>query len=199
MERALLVVDVQVDFCEGGSLAVPGGAEVAGRVTELLGRRPNGLVVASRDWHDAESDNGGHIALPPAVPDYVTSWPVHCISGTPGAAYHPDLDIAALTHEVRKGQGVPAYSAFEGSLDDGTRLADLLRSQGIDRLDVVGLATDHCVFASARDALALGLRVRVLTDLVAGVAAGPSAAALEALATAGAELAASSTDLGRRS
>lgn len=193
MTTGLLVVDVQADFCEGGSLAVRGGAAVARGVSALLRRRQQGptaypVVVASRDWHDADSDNGGHIALPPAEPDFVLSWPVHCVAGTPGAAYHSDFDVSSVTHHVRKGQGFPAYSAFEGVLDDGTQLADLLGGQGVDALDVVGIATDHCVLASARDALGLGLRVRVLTDLVAGVAADPSEAALRELRLEGAAL-----------
>lgn len=194
---ALLVVDVQVDFCEGGALAVQGGAAVARGITSLLrgsaaGPSPHSLVVASRDWHDPASDNGGHIALPPARPDWVTSWPAHCLAGTPGADYHPDLDVAPIAAHVRKGQGAPGYSAFEGLVASGPGtgggLAALLRSVGVTSLDVVGIATEHCVLASARDALALGLEVRVHLGLVAGVAQTSSDTAVRTLAQQGARI-----------
>lgn len=186
--RALLIVDVQVDFCEGGALAVAGGAGVAADVSSLLAASHDSyaVVVASRDWHDPDSTNDGHIALPPAAPDFVTTWPIHCISGTPGAAYHPALSLSHVTHHVRKGMGTNGYSAFEGVVDDGSDLASLLRSHAVDALDVVGIATDHCVRASGLDAAADGFSVTVLTDLIAGVSAAASARALAELTEAGA-------------
>ena len=187
MARALLVIDVQNDFTEGGALGVDGGAAVAEAISAHLARHRGDydLVVASRDWHDGDNDNGGHFAA--GTPDFVGTWPVHCVAGTPGAAYHPDLATDAIDAHVRKGQGRPAYSAFEGVLEDGEPLAALLAERGITDVDVAGIATDYCVRASALDAAATGARVRVLTDLVAGVAPASSAAALEELRAAGVE------------
>jgi len=187
MTRALLIVDVQNDFTEGGALAVTGGDAVAAGISAYLAAHPGAYraVIASRDWHDAEGDNGGHFA---AEPDYVDTWPVHCVAGTTGAEYDPLLVTEAVTDHVRKGQGKPAYSMFEGTADDGSTVAEILTRHGILDADVVGIATDHCVRASALDAIAHGVRARVLTDLVAGVAEGPSATALAELAHAGAEL-----------
>ena len=151
---ALLIVDVQNDFAEGGALGVSGGTAVARGVTDLLRthRDDYALVVASRDWHDADSDNGGHFALT-GEPDFTTTWPVHCVAETHGAAYHPDFDTAAVDVEIYKGRGEPAYSAFEGATADGVPLADVLRDNAIDTVEVVGLATDYCVRASALDAV----------------------------------------------
>jgi nicotinamidase/pyrazinamidase len=146
------------------------------------------LVVASRDWHQPDHDNGGHFAVG-AEPDFVDTWPAHCVAGTPGAEYDPGLDTAAVTHHVKKGQGVPAYSVFEGTTDDGRTVAELLTERGILDVDIAGIATDYCVRASALDAIEHGRRVRILTDLVAGVAPASSDAALAELAHAGAELA----------
>lgn len=188
MRPALLIVDVQNDFTEGGALACTGGAQVARDISTLLAERPRDyeVVVASRDWHDPDSDNGGHIS---ATPDFVDTWPPHCIAGTPGAEYHPDLASECIDLHVRKGMGVPAYSAFEGVLDDGRSLCDALRDLGITHLDVVGIATDHCVRASALDALAAGLHVRVLTELVAPVSIEAGEAALVEIQDAGGALA----------
>ncbi|WP_101848531.1 isochorismatase family protein [Zhihengliuella sp. ISTPL4] len=187
MSRALLIVDVQNDFTEEGALAVPGGDAVAAAISAYLASHAADyeVVVASRDWHDADGDNDGHFS---AAPDYSDSWPVHCVAGTPGADYDPLLVTDSVTHHVRKGQGRPAYSMFEGTTDDGATVAAVLSAAGVVTADVVGIATDHCVRASALDAIAHGVRVRVLTDLIAGVAPGPSAAALAELAHAGAEL-----------
>lgn len=189
MTRALVIVDVQNDFTEGGALGVQGGAAVAAAITEHLREHPDDydVVIASRDWHDADNDNGGHFALE-GDPDFVTTWPPHCMAGTDGAEYHPDIDTGLIDIHVRKGQGVPAYSIFEGTTDDGRRLVTALDELGVTDVDVVGIATDYCVLASARDALAAGRRVRVLSDLVAGVAPETSAAALSDLAAAGAEV-----------
>ena len=188
MTRALLIVDVQNDFTEGGALAVSGGDAVASGVSAFLAAHAAdyGVILASRDWHDPDSDNGGHIA---PQPDYVDTWPVHCVAGTSGADYDPLLDTASITHHVRKGQGIPAYSMFEGITESGERTAEILADHGVTEADVVGIATDHCVRASALDAIDHGIRVRILTDLIAGVAPGPSEAALAELAHAGAELA----------
>lgn len=192
MSRALFIVDVQNDFTEGGALGVDGGSAVAAGVTRYLSEHPQRYdeVFASRDWHDATGDNGGHFATD-AAPDFVTTWPVHCVAGTEGAEYHPDLDTSAVTVHVRKGQGVPAYSIFEGTTDTGEGVAESIAARGVTEVDIVGIATDHCVLASARDALGAGLRVSVLTDLVAGVAPEPSAAALAELEASGAVVRAS--------
>jgi nicotinamidase/pyrazinamidase len=192
MARGLLVVDVQRDFCEGGSLAVSGGAAAAGAITDHLRAYADfyALVAASRDWHDAASLNTGHFAPPGQEPDFVSTWPAHCVADTPGAEYHPDLDTSYLDLQVVKGQGVPAYSAFEGVVADpgSGSLDDALRAGGVDRLDVVGIATDYCVLRSVLDALRLGFDVRVLIDLTAGVAAASSAAAVAAMRDAGADV-----------
>ena len=186
--RALFVIDVQNDFTEGGALGVTGGAAVAEGITEYLRANPDAydLVIASRDWHDGDNDNGGHFAT--GSPDFVETWPRHCVSGTPGAEYHPALDTSLIDVHVKKGQGVPAYSIFEGTTDEGAELIDLLDEKGVDVIHVAGIATDYCVLASARDALDAGREVAVLTDLVAGVAPESSKAALGELAAAGAEL-----------
>lgn len=188
MAKALLIVDVQNDFTEGGALGVTGGDAVAEGITAHLAAHAGGYdaVIASRDWHDADNDNGGHFS---DTPDYVDSWPVHCVAGTTGAEFDPLLDTSAITHEVRKGQGKPDYSAFQGITDTGSRLGELLKDLTITEVDAVGIATDHCVRASTLDALSAGLSVRVLTDLVAGVGEESSAAALKEVEKAGAELA----------
>jgi len=139
-------------------------------------------VLASRDWHEGDSDNGGHFAV---EPDFVDSWPVHCVAGTDGARFHPALDTARIDVQILKGQGRPSYSAFEGTTEAGEELGAVLAERGVTALDVVGLATDHCVRASALDARRAGLEVRVLEDLVAGVSEEASAAALRELTEAG--------------
>ncbi len=188
MNRALFIVDVQNDFTEGGALGVVGGDAVAAGITRFLNdHAPEyALIIASRDWHDAEGDNGGHFAT--GEPDFVETWPVHCVAGSPGAEYDPGLETSAVTHHVKKGQGVPAYSLFEGVTDDGARVATLLDDHGITHVDVTGIATDYCVRASALDAIGHGRAVTILTELVAGVAPETSEAALAELAHAGAEL-----------
>jgi nicotinamidase/pyrazinamidase len=188
MSRALFIIDVQNDFTEGGALGVEGGAAVAAGIAKLLAEHPDryDVVFASRDWHDGDNDNGGHFH---PAPDYVDTWPAHCVSGTHGAEYHPALTVDEIDVHVRKGQGVPAYSIFEGTTDDGATVAAKLDELAVTDIDVVGIATDYCVRASALDALGAGRRVRVLTDLVAGVAPASSAAALEEIAAAGGEVA----------
>ncbi|GAB3992620.1 isochorismatase family protein [Nocardioides marmoraquaticus] len=181
--RALVVVDVQNDFCEGGSLPVTGGTAVAARIAELLaGDHGYDVVVATRDHH---VDPGDHWS---ATPDYVDSWPVHCEVGTPGEELREELAGTRFDGVFRKGRHEAAYSGFEGTDDTGTLLADDLRARGVDRVDVCGLATDHCVRATALDAVAAGFTTRVLLGLSAGVAPQTTDAALAALTAAGAEV-----------
>ncbi|WP_066521931.1 isochorismatase family protein [Curtobacterium ammoniigenes] len=198
MTRALMIVDVQNDFTEGGALGVTGGARVASRITNFLERHADeyDLIVASRDWHDADNDNGGHFALD-GQPDFVTTWPVHCVADTPGAGYHPDLEIDDVDIHIRKGMGVPAYSAFDGvDAASGASLADICAKRRVHAMDIVGIATDHCVRATALDAVAAGLDVFVFEDLIAGVAAEPSAAALDEIRAAGGHTGVSDVDTG---
>ncbi|MBF4562930.1 isochorismatase family protein [Microbacterium sp. VKM Ac-2870] len=189
MTRALFIVDVQNDFTEGGALAVEGGDAVASAISVHLAAHADdyAMIVASRDWHEGHTDNGGHFATD-AEPDFVDTWPAHCVAGTDGAEYDPELVTDAVTHHVKKGQGMPAYSLFEGTTDAGEKVSALLSAHGVTEVDVAGLATDYCVRASALDAIEHGLHVRVLTELVAGVAPESSDAALAELAHAGAEL-----------
>jgi nicotinamidase/pyrazinamidase len=164
VSRALVVVDVQNDFCEGGSLAVAGGASVAARVAELLaGEHGYDLVVATRDHH---IDPGSHFS---ATPDYVDSWPAHCVAGTAGADLHPALAAIAFDAVFDKGEYAAAYSGFEGSAA-GVRLADWLVDHRVASLDVCGIATDYCVRATALDAVRDGFATRVLLGLTAAVA-----------------------------
>ena len=187
MVRALLIVDVQNDFTEGGALGVTGGDRVAEQVTRHLNDHAADYdaIIASRDWHEADSDNGGHFS---DDPDFVDTWPVHCVAGTAGAEYDPLLATDAITHHVAKGQGRPDYSAFQGTTETGEHLGDLLDRLSIAEVDVVGIATDHCVRATVLDALRAGLSVRLLRELIAGVGEESSAAALAEVETAGASL-----------
>lgn len=177
--RALIVVDVQNDFCEGGSLAVSGGGKVARAITGLLARREYDHVVATADHH---IDPGAHFS---DQPDFLTSWPPHCVAGTPGAQFHPELDVSTVEAVFRKGPYSAAYSGFEGEDDTGTALADWLRTRGVDEVDVVGIATDYCVKATAADAAEAGFRTRVLLDYTAGVSADGTANAVAALRDSG--------------
>ncbi|WP_428954404.1 isochorismatase family protein [Streptomyces sp. cg35] len=189
MCRALIVVDVQNDFCEGGSLAVAGGADVAAAITDLVGQTAGGgyqHVVATRDHHIAP---GNHFA---DSPDYVHSWPAHCVAGTEGVGFHPNFAPAVASGAIDavfdKGAYSAAYSGFEGADENGVSLADWLRDREISEVDVVGIATDHCVRATALDAAREGFRTQVLLDLTAGVAAGTTESALEEMKAAGVEL-----------
>lgn len=167
-----------------------GGAGVASRITAYLSAHKTdySCVIASRDWHDADNDNGGHFAVAGSEPDWVNNWPVHCVAGTDGAEYHPKLDTRFIDVHVKKGQGKPAYSLFEGTTDSGEDVTELLSKLGVDSVDVCGIATDYCVLASALDAKQSGLGVRVLTALSTGVAEATSEAALEKLRNAGCEV-----------
>ncbi len=182
--RALIIVDVQNDFCEGGSLAVDGGAAVAAGITALLTSGDHGYdhVVATQDFH---VDPGSHFS---DHPDYIATWPPHCIAGTAGSQFHPDLDAAAIEAVFRKGAHAAAYSGFEGATPDGTTLADWLRARDVDSVDVAGIATDYCVRATAADAAAEGLSTRVLLGLTAGVMPRTTAEAIDALRKAGVEV-----------
>jgi nicotinamidase/pyrazinamidase len=181
MTRALLVVDVQNDFCEGGSLAVAGGAAVAAAISAHTRSAGYAHVVATRDHH---VDPGGHFA---EQPDFLETWPAHCVAGTGGAELHPSLDREPIEAVFDKGEYAAAYSGFEGRAD-GVPLADWLRERGVDAVDVVGIATDHCVRATALDAVREGFATRVLLHLTAGVSAASTDAALDQLRTAGVAL-----------
>lgn len=188
MRRALIVVDVQNDFCEGGSLAVAGGSDVAAAITELIGQAPAGYrhVVATRDHH---IDPGDHFS---EHPDYVRSWPPHCVAGTEGTGFHPNfapvVASGAIDAVFDKGAYSAAYSGFEGADENGVPLADWLRARKITEVDVVGIATDHCVRATALDAVREGFGTVVLLDLTAGVSEESTERALEELRAAGVEL-----------
>jgi nicotinamidase/pyrazinamidase len=181
--RALIVVDVQNDFCEGGSLAVAGGTDVARKITELLADHDYDHVVATKDYH---IDPGSHFS---DNPDFKDSWPPHCVVGTPGVDFHPAFDPTAVEAVFHKGHYSAAYSGFEGAQPDGTTLANWLRAKGVDAVDVVGIATDYCVKATAADAVAAGFTTRVLLDLTAGVSPTTTAEAVDALRAAGVAIA----------
>jgi nicotinamidase/pyrazinamidase len=183
--RALIIVDVQNDFCEGGSLAVTGGAAAAGALSRYLAAAGGdyGHIVATRDHH---IDPGDHFS---DTPDFARSWPPHCVAGTPGAEFHPDLDTSAVEAVFRKGARAAAYSGFEGTEETGAALAAWLRERGVGAVDVAGIATDYCVRATALDAVREGFATRVLLGLTAGVAPASTADAVEAMRTAGVEIA----------
>ena len=182
MTRALIIVDVQNDFCEGGSLAVTGGAAVAGAISAALTGGAWDHVVATKDYH---VDPGGHFGEPP---DYAVSWPRHCVVGTPGTEFHPDLATDRIEAVFTKGEHAAAYSGFEGHSSDGAGLAQWLRERGVTDVDVVGIATDHCVRATALDAARAGFTTAVLLDLCAGVAPATTERALEEMRAAGVSL-----------
>jgi nicotinamidase/pyrazinamidase len=165
MTRALIVADPQRDFCEGGSLGVTGGASVVSRIDSLLkGDHGYAYLIATRDHH---IDPGGHFA---AEPDFVDSWPPHCVVGSPGAEFHDNLTFRDFAAVFYKGHYAPAYSAFEGVTADGERLSAWLRQRKVDHVDVCGIATDYCVRATALDAAREGFETTVLIDLTAAVA-----------------------------
>ncbi len=174
--RALIIVDVQNDFCEGGSLAVTGGAAVARAISEHVAAGPGyGHVVATKDFH---VDPGAHFS---DHPDYAASWPPHCVAGTTGSDFHPGLDTGAVEAVFLKGAHAAAYSGFEGADEAGTPLADWLRARGVDEVDVAGIATDYCVHATAADAARAGFTTQVRLELTAGVAPASTATAIEDL------------------
>ena len=181
--HALIIVDVQNDFCEGGSLAVKGGAAVAADISARLAAEdlPWDHVVATKDYH---VEPGGHFGDPP---DFVVSWPRHCVVGTPGTEFHPDLATDRIEAVFTKGEHAAAYSGFEGD-SGGVGLASWLRSRGVTSVDVVGIATDHCVRATALDAAREGFTTTVLLDHTAGVARSTVDTALASLEAAGVRL-----------
>jgi nicotinamidase/pyrazinamidase len=188
MPRALLIIDVQNDFCEGGALAVAGGAAVAGKISKFLESSSYDLVVASRDWHDPNSSNSGHFAEAGSDPNYTTTWPVHCVAETSGAQYHPNLNTKSIGEHIFKGQGQNGYSIFEGITKSGQSFAQLLEQNEIAEVDVVGIATDHCVLASAMDSKSHGLKVRVISSLTAGVSEDSTEAAIDQMIDNGIEV-----------
>lgn len=181
--RALIIVDVQSDFCEGGALPVTGGGAVARALSDYLHTdRSYGHVVATQDAH---VDPGGHFA---EHPDFVSSWPPHCRAGSPGAQFHPALDTARIEDVFRKGAYDAGYSGFRGVDDGDVALADWLRQHDVDAVDVAGIATDHCVRATAQDAVRAGFATRVLLDFTAGVNPESTAVAIDEMRAAGVEL-----------
>ena len=184
VRRALIVVDVQPTFCEGGALAVTGGNAVAERIAAYVSahRDDYALVITTQDWH---IDPGDHFS---PDPDFIDTWPVHGVAGTDEARLHPALDGLVADAAVKKGQYAAAYSGFEGVDDDGRALADILSAAGVEVVDVVGLAESHCVKDTALDATAQGYRVRVLTDLTEPVSPELGRAARAEMRSAGIEL-----------
>ncbi len=186
MKPALIVVDVQVDFCPGGALGVPNGDRVVPVVNDYLRRfEAAGLpIYASRDWHPAVTT---HFAI------YGGAWPVHCVGGEPGADFHPELRLPGMTRVVSKGQGAneDAYSAFQARDESGTLLPELLRREGVDHIYIGGLATDYCVKATVLDALRSGFRATALLDASRGVNVAPSDSeeAIAEIVAAGADVA----------
>lgn len=184
--RALIVVDVQNDFCEGGSLAVTGGTDVARGISELLAdpvrRTDYAHVVATMDYH---VEPGGHFS---DHPDFVHSWPRHCVVGTSGEDFPEAFDSTAVDAVFVKGQYSAAYSGFEGRDDEGTLLTDWLRQRDVATVDLVGLATDYCVVATAMDARAAGFETRVLLELTSGVAPESTERSISEMRAAGIEL-----------
>ena len=179
-DRALIVVDVQNDFCEGGSLGVSGGAAVAGAINQLFDEYA--VVVGTRDYHIDPTDHfSDH-------PDYVDSWPPHCVVHTDGVAFHPSLDSDRFQEVFSKGEYSAAYSGFEGHSSDGTTLADWLKQHDVTAVDVVGIATDYCVRATAIDAAKAGFTTRVLLNYTAAISAETWAKAREELLDAGVDL-----------
>ncbi|MFE1334087.1 isochorismatase family protein [Streptomyces microflavus] len=186
MSRGLIVVDVQNDFCEGGSVPVVGGAQIATRVARLVEQTAGTdyqYVVATRDHH---IDPGSHFS---ESPDYKDSFPVHCVAGDEGGEFHPHFAPTAAGGKVHavffKGAHSASKSGFEGVDDQGAPLADWLRARGVEDVDVVGIATDHCVRATALDAVKAGFRARVLLDYSVGVAPETTASTLEDFRQAG--------------
>ncbi|MDZ7915441.1 MAG: nicotinamidase [Rhodococcus sp. (in: high G+C Gram-positive bacteria)] len=178
--KALIVVDVQNDFCEGGALAVDGGAAVAGAVNDFVNSHEYDAVVATRDFH---IDPGAHFS---ETPDFVDSWPVHCVVGTAGAEFHPAFDASVAGSAIfSKGAYSAAYSGFEGAAEDGTTLEDWLRAHEITDVDVIGIATDHCVKATAIDAARAGFGTTVLLPFTAGVSTATIETALVQMREAG--------------
>ena len=182
--RALIIVDVQPTFCEGGALGVKGGNATANAIAGFVDtyRSHYALTVTTQDWH---IHPGAHWS---DHPDYVDSWPVHGKAGTPEAELHPVIKALHPDLSVKKGQYTAAYSGFEGTTPDGEKLKDALRDHGITELDIVGIATDYCVKQTALDARRLGYPVRMIADLTAPVAKDGYGKALDEIGKAGADV-----------
>jgi nicotinamidase/pyrazinamidase len=182
---ALLVVDIQEDFCAGGALPAPGGADIIPAVNRHLAdaRSREMPVYATRDWHPPRTSH---------FKEYGGVWPPHCVQGTVGAQFHPDLKLPPDAIVVNKGDDPQrhGYSAFDGHTSAGKTLLDDLRDRHITRVYVMGIATDYCVRESALDALRAGLEVRVLADAIAGIDVRPGDAqrALDEISAAGAQI-----------
>ncbi|WP_030556977.1 isochorismatase family protein [Streptomyces exfoliatus] len=186
MGRGLIVVDVQKDFCEGGSVPVAGGARIATAIADLIEQSADGdyqYIVATRDHH---IDPGSHFS---DTPDFKDSFPVHCVAGGEGGDFHPNFAPAATGGKIDavffKGAHSASKSGFEGADEHGTSLTDWLRAREVDPVDVVGIATDHCVRATALDAVKAGFRTRVRLDYSVGVAPDTTATTLEDFRQAG--------------
>lgn len=182
---ALLIVDVQNDFCPGGALQIPDGDRVIDPINRAVDYfAAAGLpILASRDWHPI---NTRHFKK------FGGAWPVHCVHGTTGAEFHPDLHLPEGTVVLSKGINpeLDGYSAFEAVSSDGRMLKELLREMEVGRLYICGLATDYCVLCTTLEALRNGFEVTLLTDAVAGVdiVPGASTCAVEDMKAAGARL-----------
>jgi nicotinamidase/pyrazinamidase len=184
---ALIVVDVQPTFCEGGELPVQGGNATAAAISTFLRHRSGdyALIVTTQDWH---IDPGLHFAK---HPDFIDSWPPHGVVGTPGALLHPDVAaaLADVPHvTIRKGEHAAAYSGFDGHDNDGRSLAAVIAHSGVDRLDVCGIAESHCVKSTALDSVALGYPTDVLSDLTVPVSEQLGVLARAAMVAAGVTL-----------
>lgn len=187
MKHALIVVDVQNDFCEGGALAVAGGDDVAKQVGLMLNNQRGGYdkVVSTQDWHVSP---GTHFALPGEAPNYSTTWPVHCLAGTPGAELHEAILGFRFDASFRKGRFAASYSGFDGRWL-GLYMEEWLKRRGVGKVDIVGIATDYCVKATALDAVAAGFDTRVIVPLTAGVDRDSTYAALRTMELAGVKVA----------
>jgi nicotinamidase/pyrazinamidase len=179
--RALILVDVQPTFCEGGALPSPGAHAVSERVAAYTEahRHEYAAVVTTQDWH---IDPGTHFS---DEPDFVDTWPPHGVAGSPEAELHPALSGMTFDASVKKGQYAAAYSGFEGTDEHGRTLAQILRDAHVTSVDVVGLVESHCVKETALDAKKLGLHTRVLTDLTVPVSPELGALAREQMTAAG--------------
>lgn len=187
MTKALLVIDVQNDFCEGGALACEGGASAATKITNFLKTNKSNYdyVIASRDWHTPGDSNAGHFATAGSEPDYVTTWPIHCVANTNGAEYHPNLDQSLIDIHIKKGQNANGYSIFEGTDEAGEPYPELIKRLKLSHVDIVGIATDYCVRASALDSISNNLTTRVITSLTAGVSSASVENAIDEMVDAG--------------
>ena len=204
MSKALIVVDVQPTFCEGGELGVEGGNATAGKIADYVHSHAGdyAYMATTQDWH---IEPGSHWS---DHPDFVDTWPKHGVAGSPGAELHPKIRELGIAHHFKKGQYSAAYSGFEGIEDNtnriqsreefaatklsGVTLAEALAQAGVDQVDVVGIAESHCVKETALDAAKLGYQVTVFEDLTVPVSEDQGVEARKAMARAGIRLLSSS-------